>query len=437
MPKTSILKNTPTNRKIGTWSTTALVVGNMIGSGIFLLPASLGAYGGISIIGWIISGLGALALAKVFASLSKILPRTGGPYTYSQAGLGDFAGFLVAWGYWISILCTNAAITVAMIGYLTVFFPILGDDPLMAVGTGIGVIWILTWVNIRGVKEAGYIQLVTTILKVIPLLLISIVGLLFFNLDHFQPFNVSGEWSIVAIVKTTTLTLFAFLGIESATIPADNIDNPQVTIPKATMYGTLLTIVIYMLGSISVMGILPPEVLQNSSAPFADAGQKILGSWAEYLIAAGAVISTFGALNGWLLLQGQIPLAASRDNLFPSFFGRLSSRQTPMLGILLSSALVTLLMVTNFTKGLNKAFEFMILLSTLTVLVPYLFSSAAYIILSKPAHTSTSNKIVLLGMTAFFFSLFAVIGSGAEVVFWGFVFLMGGIPFYIWIKKTH
>jgi APA family basic amino acid/polyamine antiporter len=423
--------------KIGTWSSTSLVLGNMIGSGIFLLPASLALYGGISIIGWILSAMGALVLAKVFASLSKMIPKTGGPYTYSQSGLGDFAGFLVAWGYWISIWCSNAAITVAMVGYLGVFFPVLDQEPIMSVMTGITIIWLLTWVNTRGVKEASYVQLVTTILKVIPLLLISIVGLLFMNMDHFIPFNLSGEISIVAIVKTTTLTLFAFLGVECATIPADDIDNPSVTIPKATMYGTWLAIVVYIIGSVSVMGIIPPGELVNSSAPFADAANKIFGPWAEYLVAIGAIISTFGALNGWMLMQGQIPFAAAKDGLFPSIFSRLNNRHVPTAGIVISSVLVTLLMITNYTKGLNKAFEFMILLSTLTVLVPYLFSSAAYIILSKSDNASGRNKVLLLGMGAFLFSLFAVIGSGQEVVFWGFVLLMAGIPFYIWIKKNE
>lgn len=429
------MQNGTSPSKIGTWSSTSLVLGNMIGSGIFLLPASLAFYGGISLIGWILSAAGALVLAKVFASLSKILPKSGGPYTYSQEGLGDFAGFLVAWGYWISIWCSNAAITVAMVGYLAVFFPVLNQEPVTAVVTGIVIIWLLTWVNTRGIKEAGYVQLITTILKVIPLFLISIVGLLFLNMDHFIPFNLSGELSIVAVIKTTALTLFAFLGVECATIPADDIDNPTVTIPKATMYGTILAIVIYILGSVAVMGIVPPEVLQKSSAPFSDAANRIFGPWAEYLVAVGAIISTFGALNGWMLMQGQIPMAAARDGLFPAVFARLNSRHVPTIGIVISSILVTLLMITNYTKGLNKAFEFMILLSTLTVLVPYLFSSAAYIILSRSESTTGRNKIILLGMGAFLFSLFAVIGSGQEVVFWGFVLLMAGIPCYIWIKK--
>ncbi len=426
------------NKKIGKWTSTSLVLGNMIGSGIFLLPASLAAYGGISLYGWLISAAGALLLAKVFSTLSSIVPQSGGPYTYTRAGFGDFSGFLVAWGYWISIWCTNAAITVAMLGYLSVFFPILNEQPPVAIALGLAVIWLLTWVNSRGIKNAGYVQLITTILKVIPLIIISLVGLFFVKIDHFTPLNLSGETNFTAIIQCTTLTLFAFLGIESATIPSDDVDDATSTIPKATWLGTWAAIAIYILGSVAVMGIIPPDELQHSTAPFADAARVIFGSGAEYFVAAGAVISTFGALNGWLLMQGQIPLAAARDGVFPKVFARLNRYATPAAGMVLSSILVSVLMMLNYTKGLNKAFEFMMLLSTLTVLVPYLFSSASYMILSESKHISMwKRKSTWIGLAAFAFSIFAIIGSGAEVTLWGFVMLMLGIPFYVWIKANE
>ncbi len=423
-------------QKIGKWTSTSLVLGNMIGSGIFLLPASLAAYGGVSLLGWLVSAAGALLLAKVFASLSRIVPKSGGPYTYSRAGLGDFAGFLVAWGYWISIWCTNAAITVAMLGYLSVFFPILNEQPTVAVALGLSIIWLLTWVNNRGIKNAGYVQLVTTILKIIPLILVTIVGLFFVKIEHFTPFNLSGETNLTAIIQTTTLTLFAFLGVESATIPADNVDNAAATIPRATWIGVWVAIGVYILGSVAVMGVIPPDELQYSAAPFADAARVIFGDGAEYFVAAGAVISTFGALNGWLLMQGQIPLAAAKDGIFPKFFARLNRRDSPAAGIIFSSILASILMALNYSKGLNKAFEFMMLLSTLTVLVPYLFSSASYMILSdKKELPIWKRSSTWIGLAAFAFAIFAVIGSGSEVVLWGFVMLMLGVPFYVFLKE--
>ncbi|MEM6807312.1 MAG: amino acid permease, partial [Bacteroidota bacterium] len=293
--------------KIGLWESTSLVLGNMIGSGIFLLPASLAFYGGISLWGWIVSSLGALLLAKVFSKLSKLYPKTGGPYVYARKGLGDFAGFLVAWGYWISVCVTNAAIAVAMLSYLTVFFPILGEEPLIAAGLGLAVIWGLSLLNMQGVKGAGKLQLITTILKVAPLMLIAIFGLFYMDWSHFSPFNLSEKTALEAITETATLTLFAFLGIECASIPADNIKNPEKTIPAATQWGTYIAITVYILSSMVLLGVLAPEALQHSKAPFADAAALMWGESARIIVAIAAIISTFGALNGWILIQGQIP----------------------------------------------------------------------------------------------------------------------------------
>ena len=419
-------------KKIGLWPSTSLVLGNMIGSGIFLLPASLAAYGGISIVGWIISAFGGLVLAKVFSQLGKRFPETGGPYVFAKKGFGDFPGFLVAWGYWIAIICTNAAITVTMLSYLSVFLPILNTSPVASVVTGLGAIWLLTYINSRGVKEAGWVQLITTILKLVPLILVAIVGMFFIEVGHFQPFNLSKESDLAAITATTTLTLFAFLGIESATIPADNIENPEVTIPKATMFGIWAAIVVYILGSVAVMGLIPPETLAESEAPFADAAEILWGASARNWVALGIVISTFGALNGWIMMQGQIPLAAAKDDLFPKLFGKLNGNGMPLAGLVFSSVLVSVLMLMNFSKGLIKAFEFMILLSTLTCLVPYLFSTATHVLFSL---RSGEKWNWIWGSLAFVFSMWAIVGCGEEVVFYGFLVLMLGIPFYVWIKR--
>lgn len=410
----------------------------MIGSGVFLLPASLAVYGGISVGGWLLSSCGAIVLAIVFSHLSKYLPKVGGPYAYARMGFGDFPAFLVAWGYWISICATNAAIAVALLSYVTVFLPDLSASPVASICTGLLLIWGLSWVNNRGVHTASWVQLGTTILKIIPLLLIALLGLFYANWEHFQPLNLSSESDASAIIATATLTLFAYLGIECATIPADDIKDPSHTIPKATKIGTGLAILIYVLGSVAVMGIIPPEILQQSEAPFADAATAIWGESAGYLVALGAIISTFGALNGWILMQGQVPLAAAQDGLFPRFFGRLNRHGSPASGIIFSSILISILLVMNFSKSFIKAFEFMILLATLTVLVPYLFSTATHMLIYlRPNILKQKPWTWLLGLGGFIFSMLAVVGSGQEVVFWGFLLLMAGIPFYVWLKRKN
>ena len=404
----------------------------MIGSGIFLLPASLAAYGGISVIGWIVSACGGLVLAKVFSELGKMFPQTGGPYIFAKKGFGDFPAFLVAWGYWISICCTNAAITVTMLSYLSIFFPILNESPSVAAMVGLSAIWLLTYINSRGVKEAGWVQLVTTILKLVPLILVAIVGVFYLEIGHFEPFNLSGESNFNAITATATLTLFAFLGIESATIPADNIKNPTKTIPRATMIGTWVAIFVYILGSVAVMGLIPPETLAVSEAPFADAAAILWGENARNWVALGIVISTFGALNGWIMMQGQIPLAAAKDKLFPKLFGKTNQNGMPVGALFFSSILISGLMFMNYSKSLIKAFEFMILLSTLTCLVPYLFSTATHVLFSL---RSGKQWTWIWGSLAFVFSMWAIVGSGEEIVFWGFLVLMAGIPLYVWVKR--
>jgi basic amino acid/polyamine antiporter, APA family len=426
--------------KIGLWTSTSLVIGNMIGSGVFLLPASLAAYGGISLLGWVGSSAGAIALALLFSNLSKMMPNAlGGPYAYSRAGLGDFAGFLVAWGYWISIWCTNAAIAVTFVSYLTVFLPILKTNALLSVGTGLAAVWGLTWVNTKGVKEAGRVQFITTVLKLTPLILVSLVGLFYIDLKNFVPFNISTESNFTAITATATLTLFAFLGLESATIPAGNIHEPKKTIPRATMMGTIVTILIYVMGSGTIMGMIPAIELKNSNAPFADAAAIIWGDGARYWVAAGAIVSTFGALNGWILLQGQMPMAASRDKLFPEIFRKENSKGVPGFGIIIGSVLISALMMMNFTNGLNDTFTFMVLMTTVAVLIPYLFSATSYgvMILQNKFWKRDLISKLMIAILAFLFSLWAIVGSGQEIVYWGFIAILSGIPFYVWMKRAN
>lgn len=265
-----------------------------------------------------------------------------------------------------------------------------------------------------------------------PLFLIAIVGIFFIEMGHFQPFNLSEESNFNAITATVTLTLFSFLGIESATIPADNIKNPTVTIPRATIIGTWVAIFVYVLGSVAVMGLIPPETLAVSEAPFADAAAVLWGDNARNWVALGIVISTFGALNGWIMMQGQIPLAAAKDNLFPQLFGRINQNGMPVGALFFSSILISGLMVMNYSKSLIKAFEFMILLSTLTCLVPYLFSTATHLLF---ALRSGKKWNWIWGSVAFAFSMWAIVGSGEEIVFWGFLVLMAGIPLYVWVKR--
>jgi len=426
--------------KIGFWLSSSLVTGNIIGSGIFLLPAALALYGGISIFGWIFTLAGIIFLALVFSRLSKMITKAGGPYTYSREGFGDFAGFLVAWGYWISIWCGNAAIAVAGVGYLSVFFPSLKENHLLSASVAIGAIWLFTFINTKSIKRVGMVQFITTIIKILPLLLFGTIGFIYFNKAHFSPLNLSVDSSFDAITASAALALWAFLGLESATIPSDKVKNPTKTIPRATIAGIAVAALLYISSTVGIMGIIEPADLQNSAAPFADAAQKIWGNWAAILIAIGASISCFGALNGWILLQGQIPLTAARDKLFPPGFKKLSGKGIPVIGLIIASVLASILVSVNYTKGLVQMFSFIIMLSTLSCLIPYLFSSLAEITLYLRGKEKYNKKKLIvasfISVPAFLYSLWAISGLKYEVIIWGAVLLTAGIPIYAYLKLS-
>jgi APA family basic amino acid/polyamine antiporter len=422
------------SRPIGFWTSVALVMGNMIGSGVFLLPASLAPYGAVSLLGWTVSAAGAICLALSFARLAAYAPAAGGPYAYTRLAYGDLAGFLVAWGYWISIWCSTAALAIAFVGYLDPFIPAIVRNPPRAAALAIALVWALTLVNVRGVKGAGRVQVVTTALKILPLAGVGLAGLALFDGARLVP--ASGEGLGHGVMATATLTLWAFLGLEAGTVPAEETDDAARTIPRATVLGTLLTAAIYLIATVGVMSLLEPAALGRSTAPFADAARTVGGDGAAALVALGAAISAFGCLNGWVLVVGQLPAAVARDGLFPRAFARVSRHGTPAFAMITAAALSTALVAMNYSRGLVALFTFVILLATLSTLVPYTFCSLAGFILHRrdPKFAWPAGAAVFAGL-AFAYSLFAIGGAGADVVFWGFLLLLGGLPVYVSLNR--
>jgi len=426
--------------QVGLITATSLVVGNMIGAGIYVLPAALAGYGSISVLAWVLTAIGSLILARVFGNFSKIIVnRSGGPYVYTKAGLGDFSAFLVAWGYWISIWVANAAIAVAVVSALSFFIPALASEPVYSVLTGLSLIWFFTWINSRGVKTSGRIQVMTTLFKILPLLGFVVLGAFYFDPENFPEFNLTGESDLKTVAAVATLTLYAFLGIECATIPAENIKDPDRTVPRATMLGTVVTTLIYISATVVLFGLVPAGALKDSPSPFAEASNIMGGAYSGYIVAAGAAIAGLGALNGWILISGQIPMAASRDGLFPRIFKRENNKGVPSIGVVIGSLLSSAVMLMNYSESLVEQFELMILLSTLTSLVPYLFTVASYalvLIESRFGSPGFAGKLVLATL-GFTYSLWTIYGSGNETVFYGFLLLLAGTPFYVLMKYNQ
>jgi APA family basic amino acid/polyamine antiporter len=428
------MRTSEPSRQVGLPTALALVVGSMIGSGVFMLPASLAPYRGVSLIGWVVSAGGSVLLALVFSRLARAYPVTGGPYAYTRRAFGDFAGFLVGWGYWVSCWTTNGALAVAFVGYLDPFFPAAVRNPASAGLMAVAAVWTLTFVNSRGVRTAGQVQVTTTVLKVLPLLLIGFAGIARFSPAHFAVADTSPAVLGGNVVAVVTLTLWAFLGLETATIPAGSVRNAGRVIPAATVIGTLLAAVIYIVSTVGVMSVVPPDVLAATTAPFADAARALFGESAALVVAAGAAVSCFGALNAWVLLVGQMPMAMAHDGLFPRAFGQLSDRGTPTRGMIIGGLLTTVLIATNYTQGLVALFTFIILLATLSVLVPYAFCALA-VFLGGPADPPLPRGAALIAGLAFIYALVAIGGAGAETVYWGFLLMMSGLPVYVWVVR--
>ena len=421
-------------RSLGLAATTSIVIGNMVGSGVFLLPASLAVYGVYSLWGWVVSTMGALLLARVFSRLSRRAPLAGGPYAYPREVFGDFAGFLLAWMYWISIAASVAAIAVAFASYLAALVPSLSGHPRAGEAVALAASWLLTGVNVLGVRAAGRLQLITVILKISPLLVFALWGIFYFD-PHLLAAGGAVQSAPAAVNASAALTMWAFLGLECATIPADHVKDPARTIPRATLYGTGIAAIFYILCTTAVMGIIPAGSLVQSNAPFADAARLVWGGWAANLIALAAIISCFGALNGWILMSGQFPQAAARDNLFPKLFARELDRGTPAAGLVFSSIIGSLLILMNYNRGLVGTFQVIILIATFFTLVPYMLCAMAELLLGRDAEARRRN--IALTSLAFAFALWAAAGTGRDSVYWGTLLILAGLPLYAWQKWSQ
>jgi APA family basic amino acid/polyamine antiporter len=367
-------------------------------------------------------------LALVYAWLAQIIPNHGGAYAYARRAFGDRVGFLVAWSYWVCVWSANAAIAVAFAGSLGSVWPAATLTPLRSALCALGALWICTFISLAGVREAGRTAIVTTLLKLVPLVVFGLLGLGWVHMSAFVPFNSSGLPLVSVASSVAALTLWAFLGLETATVPTGVVKDPQRTVPRATIIGMTIAGLATMLACTVVVGMLPADVLHASAAPMAEAARRVWGDAAGIAIGVVATVSCFGALNGWVLLQAQTSLAAAQDGLFPACFARLDKRGTPWVGLLISSILASVLIASNYSRTLVALFTFTILLSTAATLVPYLVTVLAWWRIDGAARIW--RRVVALGALAF--SLWALIGTGTETLLWGAVLLLAGLPIYLW-----
>jgi APA family basic amino acid/polyamine antiporter len=368
----------PAEEGLGLGGATALVVGSIVGVGIFNLPTSLAAFGPVSLVSMGLTTVGAIALAMLFAALSRRMPVDGGPYAYARAAFGDRTGFANAWSYWITAWAGNAAIAVGWVLYLEVFVN-TGHEKLWSILLVLAGLWLPALINLSGVRNVGAVQIATTVLKFAALAFMATVGLFYIESANFTPFNASGGSALGAVGGGMAIALFSYLGVETASVAAAKVRDPSRNVPRATILGTLATAVVYVLALVAVFGILPSSELADATAPFSSAVDAMFGGslWGD-VIAAVVVVSGLGALNGWTLITAEVPLAAARDGVFPPRFKALNKHGVPAFGVVASTVLASLAIVINFlgSSGVT-VFTTLVLMTGITSAVPYLFSALA------------------------------------------------------------
>ncbi|HEX7165567.1 MAG TPA: amino acid permease [Acidimicrobiales bacterium] len=431
-------------RKLGLPSATALVIGSIIGTGVFTMPAVMAGAGTSSIITLVAISVGAVLLALLFGQLTNRVPHNeGGLYAYARHEFGDFAGYLTAWCYWITCWAGNAAIVSSWVLYVEELFGI--DNPSAWVNFGIAMtgLWIPAAINLVGVRQMAVFQNITVVLKFLPLLFVGTVGWFFVTTSNFGAFNASGGNLYDAINLAAGVALFSFIGVECASIAAGRVKNPRRNVGRASVIGTAASALLYVAVTAAVMGLVPHEKLVDDGAPFVAAFDAMFsGGWLGKLVALTAVISGIGALNGWTMVTAEMPYAAAKDGLFLDAFGKTNRKGVPWFGVVASTVVASLLMAWSYSgeTGL-KVFTYLVYLSVVTVAIPYFISACAQLAFlvsrRRRVHGWALTRDLAISVVGGAFALWVTFASGYQSVYQAMLLLLLGLPLYAFLKARR
>jgi len=430
---------------LGLTSATGLVIGSIVGTGVFTMPAVIAGAGTMGIIVLGVIAVGAMLLAVLFGQLTKRIPNSdGGLYAYSRHEFGDFAGFLVGWCYWIQSWAGNAAIVSSWVFYVDALFGWAHPSGMANWGIAMVGLWVPALINLAGIRQMAWFQNVTVVLKFLPLLFVGIVGWFFVDAAHFGPFNASGGSLYSAIGIAAGVALFSFIGVEAAAMTARRVANPRVNVLRASMLGTALSAVLYVLVTAVVMGLVAHHTLVGTGSPFVNAFDSMFphSSWAGKFIAAVAVVSGIGALNGWTLIVTETSRAMARDDMFPRPFAWTDKKGTAWFGILVGTALPSLLMLWryNTSAGLT-VFTYLVDLTVVTVAIPYFMSAIAqltYLVSRrrKVQGWQLARDLCVAGASVLF-SMWVTFASGYQVVYQALVVILAGLILYAFLNARR
>lgn len=417
--------------------TVALCVGNMVGTSVYTLPASLAeSVGPLGVLSWLLTAAGYLFVALVYASLGTRYPLTGGPYVYAREAFGEFAGFQAVWAYWFSAIIGNAGIATGVVGYAVGFSPRLEGSVVLQFLLAQALLWGLCLLNVVGVRQSSRVQIAVMFTSAVPMLAVALLMLPHVRMENFRPFAPHG-WGALAV--GAALVVWAYSGVESATVPAEEVQGPERTIRRGTMIGYAVATAIFLAGAFAVTGTVPNAELAVSPRPVALAAERTLGEWAGTIIGLAAIVAGIGTLNGWILMAGRIPLTAARDGIFFRGLARVHPRfGTPHVGLIAGTAVASVMLLLYFQRSLLGVFNFIVLLAVLTTLIPHLYAAAAELMLARrdperytPAERRRAHVVAPV---AFVFVMYTIYGVGPQVALWGFLVLMAGTPLYIFFK---
>jgi APA family basic amino acid/polyamine antiporter len=429
---------------LGLTSATGLVIGSIIGTGVFAMPAVLAGAGTSSLITLAVIAIGATLLAVLFGQLTRRVPNSdGGLYAYARHEFGDFAGYLTGWCYWIQAWAGNAAIVSVWVLYVDALFGI-SPSGIGNWGIALAGLWIPAAVNLAGVRQMAWFQNLTVVLKFLPLLFVGVVGWFFVKSANFGPFNASGGSLYSAIGIAAGVALFSFIGVEVAAITAKRVHNPRLNVGRASMLGTVASAILYLAVAAAVMGLVPHHALASSTAPFVPAFEAIFthGAWAGKLVSALAVVSGIGALNGWTLVTAEVSRAPASDGLFPRAFAWTDRRDSAWFGIVMAAALPSALMLWRYTSSSGlTVFTYLVNLTVVTVAIPYLISACAQLTYLVSRRRRVQGWLLARDLTitaaAVAFSMWVTFAAGFAAVYQAMVIVLAGIIIYAFVKAQR
>ena len=418
--------------QLGLWGLFSIVIGSQIGTGIFMLPNELSSLGWYAFVGWILSGLGALALTMVFIHLVERFPKTGGPHVFAQQAFGPDVGFFTGWTYWVISCLSSATVVLAVLSYLT---PIIGElAPWTAVGFEIWILAAILLINLLGVANAGGVEFMLAMIKILILIVIPITALF-----YFDPSNISLGTSEIdvsplqLIERGTFLTLWAFIGLETATTPAESVINPRFTIPAAMLLGTGCVLVLYLLNSLALQGLMPEPTLHASAAPYVDAADVLFGGDWSSAIGLFAALVCVSNLNAWCLTAGQIALGLAQDGILPDFFKTTNSSGAPTWALTVSQAMLIPLILCTMDNSLNQQIVYIIKISVMAFLYVYLTCSVGLFYLLIRENQAWYHSGYVFSVCAIAFCSYLIIGtalSHLDEVITALFFVVSGLPVY-------